>query len=59
LGEALPGYTGFGKRVLAKNIFGRTYAECMKEAKRDEQNLLHEKQKNFHQQFSSEVPFKF
>lgn len=30
LGDPLPGYTGFGKRVLANNIFGRTYAECLK-----------------------------
>jgi len=59
LGEPLPGYTGFGKRVLANNIFGKTYAECLKESKRDEQALLHEKQKNFHQQLSSNVPFKF
>ncbi len=30
LGQPLPGYTGFGKRVLANNIFGKTYAECMR-----------------------------
>jgi hypothetical protein len=28
LGDPLPGYTGFNKRVLANNIFGKTYAEC-------------------------------
>jgi hypothetical protein len=39
LGDPLPGYTGFGKRVLANNIFGRTYAECLKEAKRDDDKL--------------------
>jgi hypothetical protein len=59
LGEPLPGYTGFGKRVLANNIFGRTYAECMKEAKRDDTNLHHDKQKNFNSQLNSQVPFKF
>jgi hypothetical protein len=26
LGDPLPGYTGFNKRVLANNIFGKTYA---------------------------------
>lgn len=30
LGKPLPGYTGFPKRVQANNIFGRTYAECLK-----------------------------
>jgi hypothetical protein len=30
LEEPLPGYTGFSKRVLANNIFGRTFAECRK-----------------------------
>jgi hypothetical protein len=33
LGEPLPGYTGFSNRVLANNIFGKTYAECRKDAK--------------------------
>jgi hypothetical protein len=59
LGEPLPGYTGFGKRVLANNIFGRTYAECLKESKRDDAGLHHEKEKNYQQQLSSNVPFKF
>jgi hypothetical protein len=26
LGEPLPGYTGFNKRVVANNVFGKTYA---------------------------------
>jgi hypothetical protein len=30
LEEPPPGYTGFSKRVLANNIFGRTFAECRK-----------------------------
>jgi hypothetical protein len=59
LGQPLPGYTGFGKRVLANNIFGRTYAECLKEAKRNDVSLQGEKQKTFNKQLASEVPFKF
>ena len=59
LGDPLPGYTGFGKRVLANNIFGRTYAECLKESKRDDHQLQHEKHKNYHTQLHSDVPFKF
>lgn len=59
LGAPLPGYTGFEKRVLANNIFGRTYAECLRESKRDDSSLQHEKQKTFNNQLSSEVPFKF
>ena len=30
LGEPLPGYTGFNKRIVASNIFGKTYAESRK-----------------------------
>jgi hypothetical protein len=59
LGQPLPGYTGFGKRVHANNIFGQTYANCLKEAKKDDHNLHHEKQNNFHQQLNSHVPLKF
>jgi hypothetical protein len=59
LGDPLPGYTGFNKRVLANNIFGRTYAECLKESKRDHDKLHHEKNKNFNSQLNSDVPFKF
>lgn len=47
LGNPLPGYTGFGKRVLANNIFGKTYAECLKESRQDDHRLHHEKNKNF------------
>jgi hypothetical protein len=59
LGNPLPGYTGFGKRVLANNIFGKTYAECLKEAKKDDHNLHHDKQKTFNAQLTSSIPFKF
>lgn len=59
LGNPLPGYTGFGKRVLANNIFGKTYAESLKEAKRDDERLHHEKNRNFHGQLNSDVPLKF
>ena len=59
LGNPLPGYTGFGKRVLANNIFGKTYAECLKEAKRDDEHLQHEKNRNFQGQLNSDVPLKF
>jgi hypothetical protein len=59
LGNPLPGYTGFGKRVLANNIFGKTYAECLKEAKRDDDRLHHEKNRNYQGQLHSDVPLKF
>lgn len=59
VGQPLPGYTGFGKRVLANNIFGKTYAECMKEAKRDDDRLQHEKKRTFESQLNSEPPLKF
>lgn len=55
----MPGYTGFGKRVLANNIFGKTYAECLKESKRDDEKLQHDKQRTFQNQMTSEVPLKF
>lgn len=59
LGNPLPGYTGFGKRVLANNIFGKTYAECLKESRQDDQRLNHEKGKNFESQLNSHIPMKF
>ena len=59
LGNPLPGYTGFPKRVQANNIFDKTFAECQKESKRDQTKLDHDKQKTFHNQLSSDVPFKF
>lgn len=30
LENPIPGYTGFGRRVMANNIFGKTFAECKK-----------------------------
>ena len=59
IGDPLPGYTGFNKRVMANNIFGRTFADCLHEAKKDDNKLGHEKHKNFHSQLNSDVPFKF
>ena len=59
LGNPLPGYTGFGKRVLANNIFGKTFAECYKEAERDEKKLLHDKNRDYEQQLNSKIPMKF
>lgn len=60
LGEPpLPGYTGFNKRILANNIFGKTFGECRKESLRDAERLQHERQKNFNAQLTSEVPIKF
>lgn len=59
IGNPLPGYTGFGKRVLANNIYGRTYAECLKEAKRDDNKLNHDRNKNFQSQLESDVPLRF
>ena len=59
LGDPLPGYTGFGKRVLANNIFGETYANSLKTAKKDDNKLQHDKQRTFEGQLKSDVPFKF
>lgn len=59
LGTPLPGYTGFGQRVLANNIFGKTYAECLKEAKKDQVNLVHSKKQHFNETIRSDIPFKF
>ena len=59
LNPGLPGYTGYAKRVLANNIFGKTYAECQKDSRRDQSNLDHDKQKTFQKQLNSDAPFKF
>ena len=59
IGNPNPGYTGFGKRVMANNIYGRTYAECLNEAKRDDEKLNQDRNKNFQGQLDSEVPFRF
>ena len=55
----LPGYTGFGKRVMANNIFGKTFAECRKESVNDDERLLHDRKKNFTTQLNADVPVKF
>ncbi len=59
LNSPLPGYTGFGKRVMADNIFGKTFAESRKDSLKNADNLDHEKKKNFNTQLSSDVPLKF
>lgn len=59
LKDPLPGYTGFGKRVLANNIFGKTFAECRNESLHDANKLDHERKHNFNSQLKADVPFKF
>ena len=59
LDQPLPGYTGFNKRVMANNIFGKTFAECRKESINDAHRLQHEKKKNFHSELNKDVPIKF
>ena len=59
LEKPLPGYTGFGKRVMANNIFGKTFADCLKESERDDSNLNYERQKNLNAQLNADVPVKF
>lgn len=58
LGEPLPGYTGFSNRVLANNIFGKTYAECRKDAKHDQHHVDDHRQRNYHNQLSSQPPIR-
>lgn len=59
LEKPLPGYTGFSKRVMANNIFGKTFAECRKESINDDDRLQHERKKNFNNQLNGDVPIKF
>lgn len=33
LGEPIPGYSGFTRRIEADNVFGMTYAEAAKRGK--------------------------
>lgn len=49
----IPGYTGFARRVMANNIFGKTFGESMKQAENDTTKLLHEKQRNYQTQIST------
>ncbi len=58
LGEPLPGYTGFSNRVLANNIFGKTYAECRKDARDDHRNVEANRAKNYNNQLGSHPPIK-
>lgn len=59
LENPLPGYTGFSKRVMANNIFGKTFAECRKESGNDDERLQQERQRNFQGQLQGDVPIKF
>ena len=59
LENPLPGYTGFGKRIMANNIFGKTFAECRRESINDDRKLEHERKKNFSNQLQGDVPIKF
>ena len=59
LKDPLPGYTGFNKRVLANNIFAKTFAECRNESLRDADKLDHERKNNFNHQVRADVPLKF
>jgi hypothetical protein len=59
LDKPVPGYTGFGRRVMANNIFGKTFAECVKESGNDTEKMLHEKNRNFNTQLGVEPPLKF
>jgi hypothetical protein len=58
LGEPLPGYTGFNNRVLANNIFGKTYAECRKDAKDNQSQLDTNRNRNYNSQLNSQPPIK-
>ena len=59
LSDPLPGYTGFVKRVMANNIFGRTFADCRKDSLVDGEKLDHDRHKNFNDQLNGDVPIKF
>lgn len=59
LGEPLPGYTGFNKRIVASNIFGKTYAESRKEAYNNQDSLNNQKNRNYHTQLESIPPIKY
>lgn len=58
LGEPLPGYTGFSNRVLANNIFGKTYAECRKDAKDNQHHVNDNRNRNYQQQLNSQPPIR-
>ena len=55
----MPGYTGFNKRIVANNIFGKTYAESRRDAKGNEEWLDIQKKKNYHQQLETIPPIKY
>lgn len=43
----LPGYTGMARRVVANNIFGQTYANSLRTAHNDMNELEDDKNKNY------------
>lgn len=43
LGDPIPGYSGFNRRVEADNVFGMTYAEACKRAKDSLNRIQQEK----------------
>ena len=55
----LPGYTGFQPRVVADNLFGKTYQECRNESIVDADKLDHDRKKNFNTQLNLDPPLKF
>ena len=59
LNEPLPGYTGFGKRVMANNIFGKRFAECRTDSLRDADTLDRERKNNFKSQLEEDIGKKF
>lgn len=59
LNDPLPGYTGFGKRVMANNIFGRRFAECRSESLQDAERLDRDKKGNFRNQLEMDIGSKF
>ena len=58
LGTPLPGYTGVIKRVTASNIFGQTYANSMRTARQDEDNINKDRRYNIENQTSQIPPIK-
>ena len=43
LGEPIPGYSGFNRRVQADNVFGMTYAEARKKAMESQNRIDQDK----------------
>lgn len=58
LNNPLPGYTGFAKRVMANNIYGKTFAECRHESLNDADKLDHDRKNNFNAQLELDPPLR-